>query len=259
MNTYKRLAGPLFVLAISMLTACGPKELNLTTATPNVTFDETAQTDSVIINGSDGNCEIEYAPQWVAVEVKDSVVVLKTKENTSGKVNKDVLVVKCGASNITLNLEQGIKATHLDLPNGKEIKFDKEGGSKDLVVVTDGSVKVEAFDGVTADYKNGKLTVTTPKNEGNRTKGTIKLIAGDFTKEVEVSIDGKFCTTCNGTGKVKCKSCGGAGSVFREEPYMGIYGCKSCGGRGYAYRVADPDYRDGSGKQTCPTCKGKGV
>ncbi|MGM9868799.1 MAG: hypothetical protein ACI30R_04130 [Sodaliphilus sp.] len=185
------------------------------------------------------------------------MVYITTKANDSGKIRKDVVVVRCGASNISINIEQGIKATHLELPNGNKIKLGKEGGTQELVVVTDGSVKVEAFEGVDAKYDNGKLIVSTPKNDGNRIKGVIKISAGKFSKEVNVTVDGKVCPTCKGTGTIRCKTCGGNGYIPCE--YSGWNGCPSCGGRGYCYRVPDTDYREGRGKVTCPTCKGKGI
>ena len=253
------IPGLLSCLLLTIMTGCGPKEFNLSTQTPKKVFSEEVQTDSVVINGSDGTCELEFAPDWVAAEVKDSVVYITTKANDSGKPRKDVVVVKCGASNISLNIEQGIKATHLELPNGNEIKLGKEGGSQELVVVTDGTVKVEGFEGVEAKYDNGKLLVSAPKNDGNRIKGVVKITAGEFSKEVKVTVDGKVCKTCNGAGTIKCKSCGGKGYTFNFNPSPGLYGCHACGGRGYSYRVPDPGYREGKGKVTCPTCKGSGL
>lgn len=251
--------GLVFSALLMITSGCGPKEFNLSTQTPKKMFSEVAQSDSIIISGSDGTCEIEYSPDWMNAEVTDSVVYITMKANDTGKIRKDVVVVKCGASNISIDVEQGIKATHLELPNGDEIKLGKEGGSQELVVVTDGSVKVEGFDGIEAAYDGGKLTVSAPKNDGNRFSGVVKLTAGEFSKEVKVCVDGKVCTTCNGAGTIKCKACSGKGYTFKFDPSPGIYGCHACGGRGYSYRVPEPGYRDGKGKVTCPTCKGKGV
>lgn len=102
---------------LTIITGCGPKEFNLSTQTPKKEFSEEVERDSIVIYVSDGTCEIEYAPVWVSAEVNDSVVFVTTKANGTGKARKDVLVVKCGASDISIDIEQGIKATHLDLPN----------------------------------------------------------------------------------------------------------------------------------------------
>lgn len=248
-----------FALALvgMILTSCGPKEFHLSTQNANRVFSEKGQTDSVVINGSDGTCKIEYAPEWLNAEVNDSVVFITLKANDTGKIRKDVVVVKCGASNIGINIEQGTKATHLELPNGNKIKLGKEGGTQELVIVTDGFVKVKGFDGVDAKYENGKLIVSSPKNEGNRIKGVIKITAGAFSKEVNVTVEGKVCPTCKGTGTIRCKACGGKGNIPCSYPDWD--GCPACGGRGYCYRVPGYGYRQGKGKVTCPTCKGKGV
>lgn len=244
--------------AVLMTAACGPKEFNLSTKTAKVDIPDTGATDSLVVNGSDGNCEIEFAPAWVEATVRDSVVTLKAAANTTGKTRQDVVVVKCGKSQLSVPVSQYVKATKLELPNGKEVKIAREGGSQDLAVVCDGLVTVEAFDPVTATWENGVLKVSAPKNDGHRIKGDVKLTAGELSEVVSVTVDGEVCPTCNGTGKVRCKACGGQGYNFRFDPAPGLYGCHACGGRGYAYRVADASYREGSGKVTCPTCKGKG-
>lgn len=49
--------------AALLFVACSPKEFNLSTKTQSLDLPETAVTDSLVVNGSDGNCELEYAPQ----------------------------------------------------------------------------------------------------------------------------------------------------------------------------------------------------
>lgn len=247
----------LFAAAALMLAACGPKEFNLSSKTKSIDLPETAATDSLVVNGSDGDCELEYAPQWIEAEVRDSVVTFKVQANSTGKTRKDAIVVKCGKSTLSVPVSQYAKATKLELPNGAEIKLPREGGSEELVVVCDGMVKVEGFEGVEANYSNGKLTVKAPKNEGSRIKGDVRLSSGELEQTVKVTVDGDICTLCKGTGKVRCKVCDGIGETMRD-PWS-INGCRACGGSGWADRASDYHFRRGSGKVTCPKCGGKGV
>lgn len=112
-----------------VLAACGPKEFNLSSATSKVLLPDGASVDSLVVNGSDGNCEIEFAPEWIEASVRDSVVTIKCRANTTGALREDVLVVKCGKSNISIPVSQYAKATRIDLPNGKEVTIPREGGS----------------------------------------------------------------------------------------------------------------------------------
>lgn len=247
--------------AIMTFTACGPKEFNLSSPVSEISLAETAVTDSVVINGSDGNCEVAYAPAWVEATVTDSVVTIKAQPNTGADNRADSLVVACGASKICLPVVQGHKATKLEIPNGTKLSFSKEGGEETVEVDTDGSVTVEAFEGVSANFANGKLAVKANPNSGdNAINGSIKLMAGDFTKEIPVTVNGNICPTCKGTGKIKCRKCGGKGSIsfFAPGAMQGLYaGCPACGGSGSGGGVSGM-WKAGSGKQTCPDCKGKG-
>lgn len=243
--------------AALLLVACGPKEFNLSTKKSVFDLPDTAVTDSLTVNGSDGNCELDYAPAWIKAEVRDSVVTFSVQPNNTGKARKDAIVVKCGKSTISIQVNQYAKATKLELPNETEVKLPREGGSQDVTVVCDGAVNVKGFEGVEATYANGKLTVKAPKNDGKRIKGDILLTAGDLEKSVKVTVDGDVCKTCNGTGKVRCKACDGTGQTFIGPQMAG--GCTKCGGRGWADRIESHNYRQGSGKINCPTCGGKGI
>lgn len=255
-----KIVNYIILLAIGLFgVSCGSKEYNLSTTTKNLSIAEEGSTEKIIIiNGSDGNCEVEYCPEWIEASMADSVVSLKVKPNTLGEKREDVVVVKCGKSNISIPISQYTKATKLELPNGDKIKFSKEGGAQDLVVLSDGLVKVESFEPVTAEMINGNLKVSTPKNEGKLIKGNIRLIAGNIVKEVSVVIDGKVCTLCKGTGWITCKSCDGTGLLV--DGVRSGFGCKACGGKGYGNISYDePGFKIGRGKVKCTSCKGSGV
>ena len=242
-----------------MTSACGTKEYNLSSQTNNLSYSEEGAQDNIVINGSDGNCELEHSPDWLTAIVSDSVVNLKVAPNVSGALRADSLVIKCGKSCISIPVSQYAKATKLELPDGKNIKIPREGGTIELAALSDGLIKVEAFDAVEAEWYDGVLKVSSPKNDGKRIKGNLKLIAGDITKDVSVIVEGDVCTTCDGTGYIKCKVCKGKGEIWKWDPYEGYYGCKACGGRGYMYRwVYSDDWESGKGKSVCPTCKGIG-
>lgn len=55
--------------------------------------------------------------------------------------------------------------------------------------------------------------------------------------------EAKYCTFCNGTGKVTCKRCGGKGTVPGNVNWNKHYTCIKCGGKG---------------EEDCPFCGGMG-
>ncbi len=252
----KPILGMCMLTLLSCATSCRPKEFNLSSSVSEIVIADGAETDSVVINGSDGTCAISHAPEWVETTVADSVVTIKTQPNTGKDNRADSIVVTCGASSIIIPINQGHKATRLEISEVKKLNFSKEGGTQEVKIDTDGSVKAEATDGIEASYIDGKLIVTVTPNTGdNPIKGTVKLVAGELTKELPVTIAGNICPTCKGTGKIVCRKCHGNG--YLDAPgamtMMGRFGCPSCGGAEYGAWI-----KYGKGKQTCPTCHGKG-
>ena len=254
----KKLLGiALITVGLIGAAGCKEKEYNLTSATKTMSFEEAGGTETFVINGSNGQCILEHSPEWLAANVADSTVTVNVGPNEGSEKREYEIVIKCGISSISIPVSQYAKATKLELPDGNSLTLPREGGSKELAAVSDGLVKVETFEPLSAEWSNSVLKVSAPKNDGKRIKGKVKLIAGEFSKDVDVIIDGDFCSQCNGTGFILCKACKGKGMVWSDSD-LGYYGCKSCGGRGYNHRALSDDWRLGTGKTTCPSCKGQG-
>lgn len=238
------------------LAACGPKEYNLSSAPAFVNLPDSILTDSVIIHGSNGKCKVEYFPEWLDVELVDSVLKYTTKKADINGILEDNVVISCGKSMLTISFREYPKATKLELPNGNEILVPQEGDTVQLSVICDGFLRVESSDGVNAWYEDGVVNVSSPKNEGGRKRETIKLLAGDFSKDITVVLDGIICENCKGAGYITCKKCGGQGYTVAYGVYA--YGCKSCGGSGCDHFRLGGNLKMGSGKQICPVCNGQG-
>lgn len=166
----------LFAIVGAMaVVGCGQKEFNLSTDTPNLLLSDGESTSEVLVHGSDGNCQIDFAPDWLEVTVQDSTLIVNAKPNTTNAKREDQIVVRCGKSTLPIVVSQYQKATKLDLPNGKSISISKDGGSQELAVVSDGLVTVESIDSVSAIWSNGLLKVSAPENKGHRIEGTEKV------------------------------------------------------------------------------------
>lgn len=244
----------LCLAALVLLMGC-KKATVLESDVESLTVPISGQTDTIRLSSDVNDFKLESFPEWTQTELTDSVLVVKVGKNDSKGERKGEIVVTNGDLKLTIPVVQQFKATHLDLPDGDSISFGKEGGSQTLAVSCDGNVSVEAPEGMQASYADGVLTVSVPENTGGSVKNTIVLTADEFSKEVSVSIEGSICPTCKGSGKIRCKSCGGKGYI---DSYRAILGCEKCGGRGGSTYEGDFNYREGSGKQACPTCGGKG-
>lgn len=246
---------------VTILSACKPKKFNLSSADTKINLSDEQQTKTVVVNGSDGNCEISYSPEWIKTSVSDSTVTINVSPNSDTQNRSDSIVVKCGPSHLTFLVTQGHKATRLEVKGKNNVSFTKEGGTKEVELDTDGSVKVEAFDGVTATFEDGNLKITAQPNKSDSPiDGVVKLKAGNLSEEIKVHINGAICQTCKGKGKIICRNCNGAGESLGGGGIGGrqVVGCRACGGSGFRFVFDDTGVRRGSGKQTCPTCKGTG-
>lgn len=249
-------------LLIVVLASC-KKATFINPSEQEVQFVKTGGEKQITVS-SDGNWEIENCPEWLQVEAKDSILVLKTGLNESGAPREANLELVGGEAKASITVKQADVCTRL-IASAENVTFPKEGGTETVDIDTDGSdVKVEAKEGVTAEYNNGKLTLTAPANGGLTINGTVNLTCDEQATTIKFTVEGSICPTCKGKGKVRCKKCGGDGVITYEMPWGG-YGCTKCGGSGClyahdltAYELEENPFRRGSGKTLCPTCGGKG-
>ena len=230
-----------------------------------VQFPKAGGEKQIIVN-SDGIWGIENGPEWLKFETKDSILMLKIGLNESGAPREGILELVGGEAKASITVKQADVCTRL-IASTEKVAIPKEGGTETIDIDTDGSeVKVDATEGVTAEYNNGKLTLTASANEGGTIKGTVKLACDQQAATIKFTVEGSICSTCKGTGKVKCSKCGGRGSYdehFDSPPFGFTHGCTKCGGAGEvawagAGAADRSTLRKGSGKMPCPTCGGSG-
>lgn len=245
----------MMVYAAAMLVSCSG-EANLSCDVKTIAVDVNGTQDSLLMQGTNGSCEVVYAPEWVTVTAHDTVVNYAIEANKDSVSREGCLVVKSGDSQLSIPVVQGVKTSYMLLTD-KEVKMNREGDTVRVAVVTDGGkVNIEAMPEIETALNGNYLTLISKKNEGKQISGEIKITSGDISEKITVTIEGDVCPTCNSTGYVKCPKCKGQGNTFSMS-LQGIIGCKTCGGKGTSTRAGDFGFRNGTGKVPCPTCKGK--
>ena len=252
---------------VALLCSCN-KATDISVDEDNVRFAINGGEKTIVVT-ADGKYDIEDCPEWVQTTVEESTLTIIVGENTTGAKRECVIRLVGKDVEVPITIFQADKCTYINVPES-EVTIPKEGGDVTLDIDTDGgNLQVESPEGVTAEYSGGKLKVSAPANEGGTIDGTVTLSCDNVTTEVKVTVEGNICPTCNGTGKVRCTSCGGRGWSMNDSGFAyTIVGCTSCGGSGYYsdsagdyVRVANsshPGYHKGSGQKNCPTCGGTG-
>lgn len=252
----KKLSFLFSLVTLVVLCACNHATF-ITPALSQLDFTLEGGDESVSVS-SDGSWEVKECPEWVTTEIQDSTLMVKVPANVSGSEREGNIVLASGDVTATIAVKQVSKCTHIT-PETDAVELDKDGGTKTVNIDTDGAPQVTAPEGFTAEYASGVLTVSADANEGGKRSGEITLAAYEQTATIKVSQAGNICPTCNGTGKVRCKKCGGKGWYYYPESSM-IDGCERCGGSGEVEDLGNGPVgvRKGSGKMTCPTCGGSG-
>lgn len=226
----------LSIVATMILTSCGQASF-LKSDKDAIYVGVKGETGTIALS-SDGGMEIIYSPEWVTVELNDTVLTYTVDANKTNVARKDYVIVKSDTLNLALPFNQCTRASYMFIPNAK-VAISKEGKADDMRVLTDGGdVKVECPEGVTYTYKNGLLSFKSGGNTGQTKTSKVNVTCDDLTQEITIVQSGNICETCHGKGRVKCYICGGEGITYC--PYMP---CVTCGGRGWI---------------KCRTCGGSG-
>lgn len=256
----KRLLLTLGIMAFAaaILVSCGS---DVVCEVSEIAIGEKATRDSFKIQGVK-SCEVIFAPEWLQVSTNENVVYYSASANTSDEPRESCVVLECSGEQIVLPVVQGIKPSYLVVSKSK-VEFEREGGTKRVAALTDGGMLTfkSSIPELKVTREGNYLLLTAEKNDGMKRLGTVKITSGKLAKSISVSIAGDTCPTCNSTGYLKCKRCGGKGWTSWNGLAGGfITACTACGGRGesvYSMRHGDRSYRDGSGRTPCPTCNAK--
>lgn len=241
--------------ATAMMVSCGG----------DITCDTECITASVLgkqgaIHFNDGPCEVIYAPEWVKLTVKENVVNYTIAANGGATPRESCVVIDCDDTRFAISIIQGIKTSYLILSE-KKVKLSNDGDTVRVALLTDGGeVEITPNPIVRTTFDGTYLTLISGKNEGVQRVGSIRLKSGRLARTLSFVIEGEKCPTCNGTGYLTCKKCGGRGLFGNGTASSIVVACTACGGRGeaiYSMRHDSQSYRDGSGRVPCPTCNKK--
>ena len=212
---------------------------------------------------ADGDWEVTISPNWVQIEIQDSILKCVVTENNVGKKRDGKIILRGGDVRQPITISQAYICTHIT-PENTSLTFEKEGGIQTVDIDTDGSdIKVDVNGNMTAKYDNGKLVVEAPANNAASSFGIIMLACDSQVAEIKVTLKGSICPKCGGKGRVKCTKCLGEGYLWKENDDT-TYGCTKCGGGGNGYppgycdECPQYDLRKGSGMMVCPVCNGQG-
>lgn len=262
MKTFRLFA--LLALVACITCACQKKATYLKADVERITAPAAGVEGSVALHSDGSAYQIDRAPEWANVTLTDSTLTYKIGQNTTGSTLDADIVVVNGDQTLVISVIQGIPATVLS-PKKGSVSFSYEGGTEEVEVQTDATlVTVEATEGFKASFANGKVTIEAAPGDGNNSvEGKVTLHADELTAEIKTTVRTKACATCGGSGKVRCRSCGGRGYIDDGSGFL--IGCTGCGGydvgisSSAAFRAAERGLSvEGSGRMRCPTCGGKG-
>lgn len=242
----------ILLIAIFLISLTGCKKATyLKSETSELTIPISGQCDTVILQSDVNDFKLDSVPEWVQTELTDSVLVITVGNNDVKTRRKGNIVITNGDLKLSIPVMQQYKATYLNLLEGKTLKLGKEGGTASIPVDCDGAISIENGEDLNLNVKDGKLTVTGPKNDEKTVKKKVKLVADEFSEEVEVILEGSLCPRCNGKGKITCPKCGGNTLIMvpHINGYLLTRPCDRCG---------DGFSGTSSGKVKCPECKGTG-
>lgn len=231
----------LFVLALLCVCSCkNATYLNL--EKQEAAFTKAGGVDTVRVE-CDGGWDVDDCAEWISCEANDSTLIITIAANATGESREDTIYVVAGDLKSAVAISQVGECSKI-VPSDDAVAFPTAGGTQTIDIDTDGDkIKISAPSWVKCKYDNGKLVVTVKENTEKFVTGEIKLSCDRVTQVIFVSQQGAGCTTCGGTGLVRCPSCGGTGSV-----YVGYVSspCPQC----------SSGNKRGGGQVVCPDCEG---
>lgn len=228
----------------------------ITPSQQEVQFTKTGGEQQLVVS-TDGSWSVENCPEWLNAERADSMLVLKVEPNTTGAPREcEIQLVGGDGVKATVVVKQADVCTHID-PTVNEVTIPKEGGTTTIDIDTDGAhLEIIVSEGISAEFNNGTLSVTAPANEGGTKHESLTISCDNIKTEVNVTVEGSICPTCNGTGKIRCPNCHGKG-WYPTNVGGGGAPCKRCGGFWCSNDLVE-DFEEGSGRIKCPDCGGTG-
>ena len=247
----------LMVVFMTFLLGSCNKATKIDVSKDKVSFSKDGGERSINVN-ADGGFDISDSPDWVKTELDDAVLKITVDENTTGSMRECSINLVGDNVTIPIDIKQAYICTYITVTD-TVVTLPKEGGSKELIIDTDGdAVAVQATDGIKADINGDKLTINAPANPKGKIEGQLILRCDDVKTVVNVIVQGAICGQCDGTGKITCPKCGGKGGDGPDGSAEIYYGCSKCGGYGYYWPGEYVDGHPGSGKVICPDCGGAG-
>lgn len=194
---------------------------------------------------SDGKVSIDYHPDWMECEIKDSTLCYTIMPLMSSLHRTDSLILTAGNLRYKIEVAQYSDGTYVEV-SPTDLAFDVKGGQQMVMVSTDGGIiKVNASESyVKATYDGKAVYVTLEANHGPARSGTIAVMCNEHVAIINYAQEGNACNHCDGRGTITCTYCHGDGKISAAEKGKNI-NCPQCSNND----------EPGSGKIPCPDCQ----
>lgn len=182
---------------------------------------------------------INHKPDWVDVDENDNDFTIKVNPNLTGQAREGSITIQSGKQLAQVVIQQMGYATRLKADE-TQLKFSSGGGSKTLVISTDGCGWEAQFpDWITVRDDEDGAVIICERNTGEYRTGHVTFRENNVSAIVYVT-QGGICNNCHGEGEITCSNCLGRGGFGIDIFYSQ---CIWCGG---------------AGKFKCSTCDGTG-
>ncbi len=216
-----------------------------------------------VVVQADGKFDATSNYEWIDVDRSDSTLTISLKPNEEENFREGSVILRSDSLVDSICVYQAYKASEISVAHGQERDtLYRKGGTAQFEIFSDGAqLDIKTPKGMKASVEMIRskvriLTITAPENNGETINGNIELSCDDKVLKIGIVQLGDVCKTCNGNGFVNCEKCGGKGYFGSGSDDSYRVACTDCGG--YGYNSSHKDYAQGTGKQTCPDCKGTG-